>query len=347
MKKLDVNRGERLLSQGCVMSIYSHKGGVGKTTTTLHLARTMKDVHRQEKIVLVDLDAQMNLTHQLCTIGLRIDGEEIDFEEMVDKMSQIDYATRAFLRQDAHDIVTLVAKAEKDPKLPIEIKPAKCSLTNLHEVDCILGNMDHSHVLYKLTRERNDNMPSHMFSALKNVIDKLAEEYDIVLMDLPPDMFELNKTLLRCSDYIVTVLNTDIFALVTSRMINRKLMREMHSEYYAELKKPKLLGFVMNRVKFMKGRLVTQNQKHMNKAEEYWRDTLSISLPILGCIPDFETQLKQETENYKCLVHDVRCSGNKSKSIVESYESLLQGILQKIRKEESLREEGEVTESSM
>jgi len=46
-----------------ILSIYSHKGGTGKTTTTINIGRALKD--RGYEVLLVDLDPQANLTYSL------------------------------------------------------------------------------------------------------------------------------------------------------------------------------------------------------------------------------------------------------------------------------------------
>jgi len=46
-----------------ILSIYSHKGGTGKTTSTINLGRALKD--RGYDVLLVDLDPQANLTYSL------------------------------------------------------------------------------------------------------------------------------------------------------------------------------------------------------------------------------------------------------------------------------------------
>jgi cellulose biosynthesis protein BcsQ len=342
---LTAARGKKLFERNCTIAIYSHKGGVGKTTTALHLARSMLEVNSKEKILLVDMDPQMNLTQQLCAMGLRYKDRELLFDNVVEKISNLDYSTNEFMSTESPDVITAIAKAEKDPSMTIELKPASCCLTNLHSVDCMIGNMDHSHVLYNLTRERTNNTPSHMFGAVKRVMKKFLEEYGIVVVDLPPDMFELNKTLLRCSDYIVTILNTDVFALATSRMIHRKLICERNRAYYSELNEPHLLGFVMNRVKHKRGVLVAQNQKHKDDVSSFWAEVMKVNEPALGCIPDFETQLKKETEDNKCLVNDINSRSGKSKIVIEFYESMLQRIISKIIDHQKNQEEGELCEA--
>ena len=43
-----------------VISIITEKGGVGKTTTTIHLGAALAE--KKNKVLLIDLDAQRNLS---------------------------------------------------------------------------------------------------------------------------------------------------------------------------------------------------------------------------------------------------------------------------------------------
>lgn len=54
---------------GSIISIVNHKGGVGKTTTSVNLGASLS-LHENKKVLLIDLDPQANLSQSLGINGL-------------------------------------------------------------------------------------------------------------------------------------------------------------------------------------------------------------------------------------------------------------------------------------
>ena len=56
------------IRRATVLSVVNHKGGVGKTTTTINLGKGL--VNRQQSVLLIDMDSQGNLSQSLGIQGL-------------------------------------------------------------------------------------------------------------------------------------------------------------------------------------------------------------------------------------------------------------------------------------
>lgn len=62
-----------------IISIINHKGGVGKTTTSLNLGASLA-IHHKKKVLLIDLDPQANLSQ---SVGIRESSEETIYYSLV------------------------------------------------------------------------------------------------------------------------------------------------------------------------------------------------------------------------------------------------------------------------
>lgn len=191
-----------------IISMFNHKGGVSKTTTSFNVAWMISKMNK--KVMLVDGDPQCNLT------GLFL-GEGFDdyYENSTTKINNI---------KDA------VAPAFKGKPLPI--KDIDCcqsgSNPNLY---LIPGHMDLSEYDPALSLALNSN---NAISTLQNLpgafyqlIKLCAEKYDIdyVIIDMNPGLSAINQTFFMSSDGFIIPTNPDPFSIMALKTLKTILPR--------------------------------------------------------------------------------------------------------------------------
>jgi len=116
-----------------VIAVYSHKGGVGKTTVTMNLAKELlyDDVKKTNNILIIDTDTQLNLTYLI--MGNNFVKEEvtnknktpdklneeflIHFEKYMDNLSEINYNSNELLNTKYVDILSKLRQVKKSKNL--------------------------------------------------------------------------------------------------------------------------------------------------------------------------------------------------------------------------------------
>ncbi|AHK33022.1 ATPase [Rhodococcus opacus PD630] len=163
-----------------VVATINLKGGVGKTTTTAALAEMMSGEFGQ-RVLLVDLDPQTNLTMMM--IGERRWGE-LDARNLT--LASLFERAASAAGSDFHfDISTIIERAVSPLRKvsTVDLVPSSLRLIGLQEK--IGASGDATGVLLR---------------ALKPVLD----QYDYILIDCPPNLETITLNGLRCSDaYII------------------------------------------------------------------------------------------------------------------------------------------------
>lgn len=157
-----------------IIALCNQKGGVGKSTTTFHFARAA--VQRGQKVLVVDLDPQGNLTD-----GIAADPVEDDQIGLADALS-----TRA--EETMADVIvpTIWAGADLAPT-------AGDTLASVGEELVIAG----------AGRE----------SRLRKALEAVAGEYDLVLIDCAPSLDQLTINGLTAADQTVIVTQSKKWSL--------------------------------------------------------------------------------------------------------------------------------------
>ena len=147
-----------------IYAISNHKGGVGKTTSTINIGSALAS--RGNRVLLIDFDPQANLTQSLA-----IQKTEVSIYDNL--------------------------RGEK-PISPIEYKK------NLHIVP---SSLDLSAAEIELTSE-----PGREY-ILKELIAKLKNTYNYILIDCPPSLGLLTINALTASDFVIIPMQAEFLPL--------------------------------------------------------------------------------------------------------------------------------------
>jgi cellulose biosynthesis protein BcsQ len=260
-----------------IISLFNHKGGVSKTTTTYHLGWMLTML--KKRVLLVDADSQCNLT--LTVVG----------QDSYEK----------FLKNNPDNNLRsgLLPAFESRPEL---IKPVDCiQVKNNERLFLLPGSFEITEfevqlsVSFQLTSS---------FSILKNLpgsfnylIRKSAQKHkiDYVLIDLNPSLSAINQDLIISSDYFILPTSPDYFSEMAIRSIGRivptwetwaKQARGMFKDSSYPLPDviPKFLGYTVNDYSIRNGKPAKAFKSIIDDIDETVRKSLIPSLEKVGLL---------------------------------------------------------------
>lgn len=161
-------------SRAAIMAISNFKGGVGKTTTVVHLAQ--KAAIEGLRVLVVDLDPQASTTFNL---GPFIPDMELTRDDIVN---------RAML-EDPELILELV--------IPSYFPGISLIPSNLHlqELDVELPKFDPS-----LSKNKKLSLPPFR---LQKALDHVREHFDLILLDCGPNMASVSVNAMTAADSLI------------------------------------------------------------------------------------------------------------------------------------------------
>ena len=157
-----------------VITIANRKGGVGKTTTTLNLAYSLKELGK--KVLVIDLDPQANLTR--C----------------------FDVGNTENIKNIGHLLMT---EMEEEESYLVEDYTK-----SYDEIDIIPSSVYLSAVETQMRIETGSER------ILSEIVNQIKECYDYVLIDTSPSLNILTINALCASDSVLITADTQLFAIV-------------------------------------------------------------------------------------------------------------------------------------
>lgn len=246
------------------ISVFNQKGGVGKTTTVVNLAVALS--YLDKKVLVVDMDPQAN-----ATTGLGVDKNKIDIS--VYDLFYLDYINeeknkeaktedikneadhkdskkiediKEEVRTDGKRFIDLSGSGEtkKIDSQEIEEKISEEEPIKTNSIDDFFIKTESGvdlipseNSLSGLEVELVEFDPLARTQKLKEILGKIKNKYDFILIDCPPSLGLLSINSLVASESIIIPIQTEYYALegVSELMNTFELVKEsLNKELYVE-----------------------------------------------------------------------------------------------------------------
>lgn len=275
-----------------IISLFNHKGGVSKTTTTYNLAWKLGQMGK--KVLCVDGDPQCNLTSLFL-------GD--DFYAY--------YENDATKHNNLKDAVKVAFEGKPEPIRSIECFVPKNN-TNIY---LIPGHMDLSAYDSNLSLALNSGNALYTLQNLPGAfyqfINLCAEKYDIdyVFIDMNPGLSSINQVFFMITDGFIVPTNPDPFSVMALKTLKVVLPRwkqcaQTLKETFTDSAYPlpnssmKFIGMIIQRFSLRKGTAAKPYQNIISEIKDAVKNDLVPCLTNNDMMADFS--LLSEIDDY-CL----------------------------------------------
>ncbi len=246
-----------------IVSVINYKGGVGKTTTTANLAAQL--AWTGKNVLLIDLDPQASLTFSL----IRPEDWESKLEETRTIKRWFD-ATIDGKNADMNDLLYEGMRVNQvlTGKGRLALVPSHLGLINVDlDLATQLGGANMAEVKRRYVRV-------HRRLAL-GLADIKPDEFDLVLIDCPPNFNIVTKTAIVASDCVLVPAKPDYLSTLGISYLIRNLKQLVtdYNEFAAggddvEPIAPTVLGVLFTMVQFRSEQPISAHRTPMNQTKE-------------------------------------------------------------------------------
>ena len=184
-----------------IITLFNHKGGVGKTTLAHNMAFSLSDVDK--KVLLIDADPQMNLTAAMYGLSTSIEystDEDSKWSQNCEKYISLSEYLDVYLRGESTS----------------KIKYRANSKSSSGFVELISGSIDlaeNEGDLYQVIKNANTYTKgiAHKF---QQALSDTKKAYDFIIVDTSPSASSIINALhVMSSDYLITPVSPAFFSL--------------------------------------------------------------------------------------------------------------------------------------
>ncbi len=280
------------------LTIYNHKGGVGKTTLSINIAAALRDLGKS--VLLVDSDPQCNLTSYLLSDDVVDD--LLNTSDMMNGQT-IWTAVSPILSGTGNLLPIAPLEVNNLSLLPGDIR--------LSEYEEFLGESWTDCFRRRLGGLRATN-------SISNLVTSVCEDYDFdfVFYDTGPNIGPLNRVLLLDSDYFIVPVACDLFSVRALSTLGQTLKRwiidwdtilDLAPDGVTLMEgKPKFLGYIPQRFKEYGQEMANEPRRYLREIKKQMNKSVSSVLrsvnkdlafpakidPKIGSVKDFASTVQ-------------------------------------------------------
>ncbi|UWR33526.1 ParA family protein [Sulfitobacter sp. W027] len=189
-----------------VISILNMKGGVGKTTTSAHVMRVLYQ-RLQKKVLLIDLDAQYNLTQTVIT--------QSKYDMVIEEGKTVMSCFEPLPSQDFFK----VKKSDQPPPKAEDVATLLRKIGNGKKarIDLLAGS-------FELVKYSMIDSASQLKSAgnyFKRFISQARTDYDLIVLDCNPSSSFVTKCALENSTSVLSPVRLDKFSVLGVGLVDQ------------------------------------------------------------------------------------------------------------------------------
>ncbi len=255
-----------------IVSVINYKGGVGKTTVTANIASEL--AWRGKKVLLIDTDAQASLTFSFVT------PDEWDTKYKEDKTikSWFDAVSQGKEPPELTDFVitppVVNGRLTNGKGGKIDLICSHLGLINVDlDLALLLGGAN-------MTAAKRQYLKVH--GQLRQALASIAEEdeYDIVLIDCPPNFNIVTKNAIVASEHILIPAKPDYLSTLGIDYLQRSV-RDLVKDFneYAgpdvgDSISPQILGVIFTMIQIMSGQPIAAQRQFISQTKRLGVKTL-------------------------------------------------------------------------
>lgn len=259
-----------------VVAVINYKGGVGKTTVTANLAGEL--AYRGKKVLLIDTDAQASLTFSFITP----DKWDTDYKQTKTIKSWFDAISQGVEAPKLDDFIISPPTVNdflkrKETGGRIDLISSHLGLINVDlELATLLGGVN-------LQQTKRNYLKVH--GKLRDAISQLKKraDYDIILIDCPPNFNIVTKNAIVASESILIPAKPDYLSTLGIDYLKRsvaELVKEFNEyavmdDMPVQPADPRILGVLFTMIQINSGQPISAQRQFIAQTQRLGVHTLT------------------------------------------------------------------------